>query len=66
MPAIALLKGNAMLKKHIATVHVEARLSELELKIFNCLLDNAYPSLIEKSTHTMRYTVLCEHIGYSS
>ena len=66
LPASALLKGNAMLKKHVATVHVEARLSELEMNIFNCLLDNAYPSLLEKSSHSMRYTVLCELIGYSS
>lgn len=55
-----------MVKKHIATVHVEANLSLLEEKMFNVLLENAYPKLLKQRSHTMRYTVLCELIGYSS
>ncbi len=61
-----ILEKNSMLKKHIATVHVEANLSLLEHKIYNVLLINAYPKLKEKGKHTMRYSALCELINYSS
>ena len=66
LSAIALLEKNSTVKKHIATVHVEARLSLLEEKIFNVLLLNAYPSLLKQSKHSMKYSALCELIGYSS
>ncbi len=55
-----------MVKKHIATVHVEANLSLLERKMFNVLLLNAYPKLLQQKNHKMRYTALCELIGYDS
>ena len=66
LATLALLEKNPILKKHVATVHVEANLSELEINIFNMLLYNAYPKLGERSSHTMKYTALCELIEYNS
>ena len=62
----AMLQQNHMVKKHIATVHVEANLSFLERKMFNALLLNAYPNLLKKRRHKMRYSALCELIDYDS
>jgi len=66
LAAVSLLEKNSMVKKHIATVHVEANLSLLERKMFNVLLINAYPKLTKQKNHAMRYTALCEMIWYSS
>ena len=63
---LTLVQKGTMLKKHIATVHVSGTLSYLARKTFNALLENAYPNLVKQRRHKMRYSVLCELIGYES
>jgi hypothetical protein len=61
-----LLSGNDELKKHVATVHSNNKLSLLQRKIANALLFNAYPQLMTANRHSINISVLCCLIGYDS
>ncbi len=54
------------LKKHVAIIHSNNKLSLLQRKIANALLFNAYRELQEKEEHSIHIVKLCELIGYDS
>ncbi len=54
------------LKKHVATIHSNHKLSLLQRKIANALLFNAYDQLLEKDEHEIHIPTLCKLIGYDS
>ncbi len=54
------------LKKHIAAIHIENRLSLLERKMANVLLLNAYPNLLTQETHRIRIKDLASMLGFAS
>jgi len=53
-------------KKHIGTVHIGVPLTLLQRKIFNVLLINAYPELLDSEKYTINTSVFCELLGYDS
>lgn len=54
------------LKKHVAVIHSNNKLSLLQRKIANALLFNAYRELLDKDEHSIHIAVLCKAIGYGS
>jgi plasmid replication initiation protein len=54
------------LKKHVAVIHSNNKLTLLQRKIANALLFNAYKELQAKDEHTIHIAKLCELIGYDS
>jgi hypothetical protein len=56
----------AELKKHIAAIHINNKLSLLQRKIANVLLVNAYDDLLTQETHTIKTSHLALVVGYDS
>lgn len=56
----------AELKKHIAAIHINNKLSLLQRKIANILLVNAYDELLTREIHTIRTSQLALTAGYDS
>ena len=54
------------LKKHVAAIHIENRLSLLERKMANVLLLNAYPHLLTRETHRILIRDLAGILGFES
>lgn len=54
------------LKKHVAAIHIDNRLSLLERKMANVLLLNAYPDLLTKESHRIRIKDLADMLGFDS
>lgn len=59
-------KDNHILKKHVAAIHIGAKLSLLQRKLVNALLYNAYDQLLTAQEHHISASVLCEMIGFDS
>lgn len=59
-------KNNQILKKHVAAIHIGAKLSLLQRKLVNALLYNAYDQLLTGQEHQISASVLCEMIGFDS
>lgn len=59
-------KDNQILKKHVAAIHIGAKLSLLQRKLVNALLYNAYDQLLTAQNHEISASVLCEMIGFDS
>ena len=59
-------KNNQILKKHVAAIHIGAKLSLLQRKLVNALLYNAYDGLLTAKEHHISASVLCEMIGFDS
>lgn len=59
-------KDNQILKKHVAAIHIGAKLSLLQRKLVNALLYNAYDQLLTGKEHHISASVLCEMIGFDS
>jgi hypothetical protein len=59
-------KDKQILKKHVAAIHIGAKLSLLQRKLVNALLYNAYDSLLTAREHQISASVLCEMIGFDS
>ena len=59
-------KNNQILKKHVAAIHIGAKLSLLQRKLVNALLYNAYDGLLTAQEHHISASVLCEMIGFDS
>lgn len=57
---------NQILKKHVAAIHIGAKLSLLQRKLVNALLYNAYDHLLTAQNHEISASVLCEMIGFDS
>lgn len=57
---------NKVLKKHVAAIHIGAKLSLLQRKLVNALLYNAYDQLLTAQEHEISASVLCEMIGFDS
>ena len=55
-----------ILKKHVAAIHIGAKLSLLQRKLINALLYNAYDELLTAREHHISTAVLCEMIGFDS
>jgi plasmid replication initiation protein len=55
-----------ILKKHVAAIHIGAKLSLLQRKLVNALLYNAYEGLLTARQHQINASVLCEMIGFDS
>ncbi len=54
------------LKKHVAAIHIENRLSLLERKMANVLLLNAYSDLLSQDIHRIRIRDLAAVLGFDS
>lgn len=54
------------LKKHVAAIHIDNRLSLLERKMANVLLLNAYPNLLTRESHRIRIKDLADLLGFDS
>lgn len=59
-------KNKQILKKHVAAIHIGAKLSMLQRKLMNALLYNAYDNLLTAREHSISSAVLCEMIGFDS
>jgi hypothetical protein len=59
-------KDKQILKKHVAAIHIGAKLSLLQRKLVNALLYNAYDQLLTAREHQISASVLCEMIGFDS
>jgi plasmid replication initiation protein len=59
-------RDNQILKKHVAAIHIGAKLSLLQRKLVNALLYNAYDQLLTAQEHEISASVLCEMIGFDS
>ena len=59
-------KNKQILKKHVAAIHIGAKLSLLQRKLVNALLYNAYDQLLTAREHQINASVLCEMIGFDS
>jgi plasmid replication initiation protein len=59
-------KNKQILKKHVAAIHIGAKLSLLQRKLVNALLYNAYEGLLTAREHKINASVLCEMIGFDS
>lgn len=55
-----------ILKKHVATIHIGAKLSLLQRKLVNALLFNAYSELLTAREHKINTRLLSEMIGFDS
>lgn len=61
-----LSEDRQILKKHVAAIHIGAKLSLLQRKLVNALLYNAYDQLLTAKEHKISSTLLCEMIGFDS
>ena len=59
-------KDKKILKKHVAAIHIGAKLSLLQRKLVNALLYNAYDQLLTAKEHQISSSLLCEMIGFDS
>ncbi len=59
-------KDKQILKKHVAAIHIGAKLSLLQRKLANALLYNAYDQLLTAREHQISASLLCEMIGFDS
>lgn len=59
-------KKELELKKHVAIIHSNNKLTLLQRKIANALLWNAYKNLRKAEKHKIHIAKLCEIIGYDS
>lgn len=59
-------KDRQILKKHVAAIHIGAKLSLLQRKLVNALLYNAYDQLLTAKEHQISASLLCEMIGFDS
>jgi len=59
-------ENKQILKKHVAAIHINAKLSLLQRKLVNALLYNAYDGLLTDNQHSISTSVLCEMIGFDS
>lgn len=59
-------KDKQILKKHVAAIHIGAKLSLLQRKLVNALLYNAYDHLLTAKEHQISASLLCEMIGFDS
>lgn len=59
-------KDKQILKKHVAAIHIGAKLSLLQRKLVNALLYNAYDQLLTAKEHQISASLLCEMIGFDS
>lgn len=56
-----------IVKKAVGAIHIDSRrLSLLNRKIYNCLLFNAYPTMLEREEHAIPIQYLSELAGYDS
>jgi hypothetical protein len=55
-----------ILKKHVAAIHINAKLSLLQRKLANALLYNSYENLLTEKEHKIKVDLLCEMIGFDS
>ena len=53
-------------KKHVAAVHINNKLSLLQRKVSNVLLLNAYDNLLTRETHSIKLNTLCDMVGFES
>lgn len=53
-------------KKNVATIHINARLTLTQRKLVNALLYNAYDGLLSDDTHSISVSLLSEMIGFDS
>ena len=60
------LLGKTDLKKHVAAIHTDGLLSELERKTSNVLLLNAYDDLLSARKHEIEIKTLAIMLGYDS
>ena len=58
-----IINGRKVLKKHVATIHCQNKLSLLERKISNALLYHAYPKLKEQLIHEITIDQLKRLLG---
>lgn len=61
-----LSEDKQILKKHVAAIHIGAKLSLLQRKLVNALLYNAYDQLLTAKEHKISSALLCEMIGFDS
>jgi plasmid replication initiation protein len=54
------------LKKNIDAIHVDARLSLIERKLYNVLLFNSFDELLTREKHEISWTLLSELMGFDS
>lgn len=54
------------LKKHVAVIHSNSKISLLQRKISNALLFHAYDDLLTKDEHQIQVSTLTKLIGYDS
>lgn len=70
MPALVEVESEPVveqeLKKHVAAIHIDNRLTLLERKLMNVLLMNAYPKLLSADKHSIRVKELADILGYDS
>lgn len=59
-------KDKQILKKHVAAIHIDAKLSLVQRKLMNALLYNAYDALLTSKMHYINVKLLCEMIGFDS
>lgn len=52
--------------KHVAAIHVSNKLSLLERKVSNVLLRNAWDSLVDQETHSIKIQDLADAVGFDS
>lgn len=64
--AVKLKQRNLELKKHVAIIHSNSKISLLQRKISNALLYHAYEKLLTEDEHRIHITVLTKLIGYDS
>ncbi len=58
--------GDQNLKKHVAAIHINNRLTLTQRKASNVLLYNAYESLLTARVHRIRVKDLAEAIGFNT
>jgi plasmid replication initiation protein len=57
---------NTTVKKHVATIHINNKLTLLQRKFSNVLLLNAYDDLLLKKSHIIDIKTLCLMLNYNS
>lgn len=60
------LVSSKEVKKHVGAVHIAAKLSLLQRKLYNVLLFNSYENLISQERHEIRIRELCDLAGFDS
>jgi hypothetical protein len=60
------LVSSKEVKKHVGAVHIAAKLSLLQRKLYNVLLFNSYDHLLTRERHDIRIRELCDLAGFDS